>query len=100
MLYYATMTAVKNPGDFSWMADRFDWPTMAVRSHVPGVNVQYLDGHVKYWADPTWNDTTGIGEVLYDNGLETCPPNMRNWFHDDIWMIIDGYHRPPVGQGK
>ena len=101
MLYYTGVGAVKRPGDFSWMADRFDWPGWALISHVPGINVLYLDGHVRYWQDPTWDEKTGTGKVLYDNGLSANWNVPRdNWYIDDIWMIIDGYHSPPVGQGR
>ena len=98
MLYYAGVDTVTRPGDFSWMADRFDSPGWALISHVPGVNVLYLDGHVNYWQDPTWDEATGEGEVLYDNGLGNWDAGRDNWLIDDIWMIIDGYHSPPVGQ--
>ncbi|MHC4716650.1 MAG: type II secretion system protein [Planctomycetota bacterium] len=100
MLFYTGMNAIPSPADFSWMADRFDSPGWAMVSHVPGINVLFFDGHVTYWEDPTWDDVKGTGEVLYDNGLPTSwsDPN-SNWYHDDIWMIIDGYHQPPVGQG-
>ncbi|MHC4716649.1 MAG: type II secretion system protein [Planctomycetota bacterium] len=99
MLYYTGMNAVSNAGDFSWMADRFDSPGWAMLSHVPGVNVLFLDGHVTYWEDPTWDEVKGTGKVLYDNGLGSWSDPNSNWYHDDIWMIIDGYHKPPVGQG-
>jgi len=101
MMFMSGMTIVQKPGDFSWMADRFEMNTWALLSHVPGVNVLYLDGHVKFWQDPTWNDATGTGEVLYDNVITTIWEAGRfNWEYDDIWMIIDGYHKSPVGQGK
>jgi len=93
MIFTTGVGPVKKPSDFSWMADAFRLPTIALLSHVPGVNVLYLDGHVSFWTDET-------EKVLYDNGL---PPGwwdpQYNWQHDDIWMIIDGYHKPPVGQG-
>ncbi|MHC4717117.1 MAG: hypothetical protein ACYS5V_09120, partial [Planctomycetota bacterium] len=100
MLYITGVNAVTKPGDFSWMADRFDSPGWAMISHVPGVNVLYLDGHTSYWADPTWDDAAGTGKVLYDNGLAAWSDPNSDWYHDDIWMIIDGYHKPPVGSGK
>ena len=99
MLLYTGMNAISSPGDFSWMADRFDSPGWAMLSHVPGINVLFFDGHVTYWEDPTWDETTGTGKVLYDNGLGSWSDTYSNWYHDDIWMIIDGYHKPPVGQG-
>ena len=91
--------AVANPVRFSWMADSFVTPEAALASHVPGVNVLYLDGHVGFYKDET-------GKVLYDNGLTNWiwkvqgPGAEYNWQHDDIWMIIDGYHDPPVGSGN
>ncbi|MHC4717115.1 MAG: type II secretion system protein [Planctomycetota bacterium] len=99
MLYITGVNAVTKPGDFSWMADRFEHPGWAMISHVPGVNVLYLDGHVAYWEDPTWDDAKGTGKVLYDNGLASDPGDAE-WLHDDIWQIIDGYHKPPVGSGN
>ncbi|HET6429252.1 MAG TPA: type II secretion system protein [Phycisphaerae bacterium] len=92
MIWSTGVQAVPKPGDFSWMADAFRMPTVALLSHVPGVNVLYLDGHVAFWRDET-------EKILYDNGLPTgwWDP-AYNWEHDDIWMIIDGYHQPPVGQ--
>ena len=101
MLYIAGVDTVAKPGDFSWMADRFENPGWVLLSHVPGINVSYMDGHVAYWEDPTFDEKTGTGKVLYDNGLgglNWSTPN-SDWYHDDIWMIIDGYHQPPVGQG-
>ena len=99
MLYLTGVNAVTSPGGFSWMADRFEATGWALISHVPGVNVQYLDGHVAYWEDPTWDDATGTGQVLYDNGIADNNPD-NEWLHDDIWQIIDGYHQPPVGSGN
>jgi hypothetical protein len=37
--------------------------------------------------------------VLYDNGIDGWGTTY-NWKYDDVWMIIDGYHEPPVGQGR
>ena len=97
-LSYTGVGAVKQPGTFSWMADTFVAPEVALESHVPTVNVLYLDGHVKYWEDKT-------GKVLYENGLPNWvwkvsgPGAEYNWKHDDIWMIIDGYHLEPLGSG-
>jgi len=101
MLYITGVDAVTKPGNFSWMADRFESPGWVLLSHVPGVNVSFLDGHVKFWEDPTFDDKTGVGEVLYDNGLGGMGWGhpYSDWYHDDIWQIIDGYHKPPVGQG-
>lgn len=92
------ITIVDNPTQFSFMTDRFESAGWAMMSHVPGVNVLYLDGHVGYWEDPTWDEETGTGEVLYDNGIDGWG-GVYNWKHDDVYMIIDGHHRPPVGQG-
>ena len=99
MLWFTGTRAIEQPAKFSWMADRFSTAGWAMLSHVPGVNVQYFDGHVRLWKDPTWDDATGTGEVLYDNGLNGWG-GVYNWIYDDIWMIIDGYHQPPVGQGR
>ncbi|MHC4718500.1 MAG: type II secretion system protein [Planctomycetota bacterium] len=99
MLYLTGVNAVTNAGDFSWMGDRFDSPAWAMISHVPGVNVSFLDGHATYWPDPTWDEAKGTGKVLYDNGLGSWNDPFSDWYYDDIWMIIDGYHQPPVGQG-
>ncbi|KKM74149.1 hypothetical protein LCGC14_1403240 [marine sediment metagenome] len=84
---------VANPGDFSFMADNFSTPEMALLSHVPGVNVLYMGGNVRFWRDTK-------GNVLYDNYLANIPWNYGmagNLTHDDIWMIIDGYHSGPPG---
>ena len=99
--YYPYMISVSGVGNipnaakFSYMADRFISPSMAMLSHVPGVNVQFLDGHVKYWEDKDQ-------DVIYNNTLEGANwgAGNTNWIHDDIWMIIDGYHQGPVGQGR
>ena len=94
MLWSAGVAGVPRPSDFSFMADCFSSPDLALMSHVPGVNVLYLDGHVKFFHDPS-------GEVLYDNGLagKEWDESDSNWLHDDIWMIIDGFHALPVGSG-
>jgi len=99
MLWSATISVVKDPTGFSFMSDLFTNGEWSLMSHVPGINVLYLDGHVNYWTDPTWDEETGSGEVLYDNGIDGWG-TPYNWEHDDVWMIIDGYHEPPVGQGK
>ena len=92
MMWYVGVEKIPRASTFSFMADQFRTPKQALMSHVPGVNVLYLDGHVKYWTDAT-------GKVLYDNGITGWDYEF-NWMHDDIWMIIDDYHQPPVGQGK
>jgi len=56
------LDAVPRPASFSWMADNFTTPETALASHVPGINVLYLDGHVEGFDDEK-------GQVLYDNGL-------------------------------
>ena len=96
MLWSTGVDKIKNTSSFSWMADRFNTGSWAMLSHVPGIEVSFMDGHVVYWTDPTWNEKNQTGEVLYDNGIAGWG---FNWLHDDIWMIIDGYHSPPVGQG-
>lgn len=83
--------SIPAPSNFSFMADCFISAGQAMLSHVPGVNVLYLDGHVGFYKDET-------GNVLYNNGI-THFGSTFNWRHDDIWMIIDGYHQPPAGQG-
>jgi len=92
MIWSTGVERIPHASSFSFMADSFRMPSVALMSHVPGVNVQYLDGHVGFYEDTT-------GKVLYDNGLpfDSWDP-VWNWEHDDIWMIIDGYHSPPVGQ--
>jgi prepilin-type N-terminal cleavage/methylation domain-containing protein/prepilin-type processing-associated H-X9-DG protein len=87
MILLAGMDGVKTAGSFSFMADNFTSMTLALYSHVPGVNVQYLDGHVSYWKDPTWDGATGT--ILYNNGI-TGFDVAFNWQHDNIWMQIDG----------
>jgi hypothetical protein len=100
MMWSTGVGEIQNPARFSFMADRFITGEWAMVAHVPGVNVLYRDGHVAYWADPTWDQEEGTGKVLYDNGITSWSADVNNWKHDDIWMIIDGYHDPPVGQGK
>ncbi len=92
MLWTCGTRAIENPSNFSFMADNFCLPETVMCSHVPGVNVLYLDGAVAFFRDD-------VGNVLYDNGITGWGTEF-NWLHDDIWMVIDGYHRPPVGQGK
>ncbi|KKL57315.1 hypothetical protein LCGC14_2236660, partial [marine sediment metagenome] len=79
--------------DFAFMADNFRLPWVAERSHVPGINVLFMGGHVDFY-----EDTTEGGDILYYGNMITN--SNFNWYHDDIWMIISGYHHPPVGQGK
>ncbi|KKK98886.1 hypothetical protein LCGC14_2638260, partial [marine sediment metagenome] len=92
MLMKSGVGGIARPSDFSLMADCFRDPEIAIRSHVPSVNVLWLDGHVG-----DYTDDTEYGEVLYGGNGITTEYN-DNWLHDDIWMIIDGYHQPPVGQ--
>jgi len=85
---------VDNPSAFSFMADNFSTPEMALLAHVPGVNVLFMGGNVRYWTDDR-------GDVLYDNALANIPWNYGiagNLTHDDIWMVIDGYHQGPPGR--
>ena len=92
MIWTAGLSGVPKPSGFSYMADYFGTPGGALQSHVPGVNILYLDGHVRFFRDAT-------GKLLYDNGINGWGTEW-NWLHDDIWMIIDGYHRLPVGSGN
>ena len=92
MLMKCGVGGIKQPSDFSLMADCFRSPRFALRSHVPKINVLWLDSHVTDFSDDTED-----GEILYGGNGITSTYN-DNWLHDDIWMIIDGYHRPPVGQ--
>ena len=95
MIWSAGVASIPRPSDFSFMADCFSSPDIALLSHVPGVNVLYLDGHVKFFHDST-------GQVLYDNGLagKAWDESDSNWLHDDIWMVIDGFHALPVGSAQ
>ncbi len=90
MLLNTGVAMVSKPSNFSFMADRFTTPDAALMSHVPGVNVLYLDGHVRFYRDST-------GQVLYNNGITAWDPIAFNGLHDDIWMVIDGHHNPPPG---
>ncbi len=92
MIWSAGVAGVARPSEFSFMADCFTMPSIALMSHVPGVNVLYLDGHVRFYRDET-------SRVLYDNGINGWGAEW-NWQHDDVWMIIDGYHTLPVGSGN
>ncbi len=92
MIWSAGVASVARPSTFSFMADNFCTPDHALLSHVPGVNVLYLDGHVRFYRDST-------GQVLYGNSIGGWGTEW-NWQHDDIWMVIDGYHKLPVGSGN
>ena len=63
---------------------------------MPGINVQFLDGHVSFYQD-------NVGDVLYrTNGVDpasNCTAT-NNWLQDYILIIIGGYHTKPVGQGQ
>ena len=61
-------------------------------SHYPGINVLFMDSHVDFY-----EDTTEGGDLLY-YGNNITDRESYNWEHDDIWMIIGGYHGLPVGQ--
>ncbi len=95
MLWGCGVNAVEHPARFSFMSDSIHQQETALLSHVPQVNVLCLDGHVR-----RFEDTTEDGSILYDNGLVGWGGTAYNWLMDDVWMIIDGYHDPPVGQGR
>jgi len=82
----------ENPTGFSFMADNFSTRSNAMRSHVPGVNVLYFDGHAKFYEDEG-------GKVLYDNGIGDDWGMAHNWTHDNVWVAIDkGWDEiPPAG---
>jgi len=86
MLRLCGVGGIARPSSFSYMADSFCTPDVADRSHVPGVNVQYLDGSVRFFQDSK-------GDVLYRNGIAAVD-NSYNFPHDKIWMIIDGKFAP------
>ncbi len=92
MLMRMSMYAIDNTASFSFMADTFIAPWIAEKSHPPGVNVLFLDAHVDFYTD-----TTEGGDILY-YGNNITDVESYNWEHDDIWMIIGGYHGLPVGQ--
>jgi len=81
MIWSAGVSDIRQPANFSFMADNFCLPDIALLSHVPGVNVLYLDGHVSYFEDTT-------EKILYDNKIVDWHVSM-NWLHDKIWMDID-----------
>ena len=85
---------VRDPTNFAYMSDTTHSQEAAAYSHVPGINVLCLGGNVKFF-----EDTTEGGTILYDNGTSGWGGTAYNWLLDDIWMIIDGFHQPPVGQG-
>ena len=89
ILSMAGANVVTRPGDFSFMADSFHWPEVALLSHVPQLNVMYLDGHVGMFEDTEEN-------VIYDNDVTTWGVH-NNWTLDTVWMIIDGYRQGPAG---
>jgi len=92
MLMKSGVGVIEQPVKFAIMADCFKAPWFAERSHVPGVNVLYQDGHAGYYEDKTED-----GDILYyGNGITDT--SHFNWYHDDIWMILSDYHQPPVGQ--
>ena len=53
------------------------------RTHVPGVNVLFLDGRVEYVGDP--NNASGT----FATGVTESLAATNNWAHDSIWMNID-----------
>jgi len=81
MIWSAGIATISRTSEFSFMADNFQMPRIALMSHVPGVNVLYLDGHVGYFRDES-------GKILYDNGITGWGAEF-NWLHDKIWMDID-----------
>ena len=89
MILTTGLAGVKDPAGFSFMADNFHMPYVALMSHVPGVNVLYLDGHVRFFRDDT-------RQILYENLILNWG-TQYNLLHDDIWMIIDGFHAEPLG---
>jgi len=89
ILSMAGANIVSKPADFSFMADSFHWPEVALLSHVPQLNVMYLDGHVGMFEDTEEN-------VIYDNDVTTWGVH-NNWTLDTIWMIIDGRRQGPAG---
>ena len=92
MLMKMKMSSIAQTADFAFMADCFAAPSVAEKSHPPGINVLFLDSHVGWFTD-----NTPTGEILYyGNGITGI--GAYDWEHDDIWMIISGYHRRPVGQ--
>ena len=96
MLMKCGVGGIKDPSSFSFMADCFRIGYVAMRSHPPKVNVLYLDSHVG-----DFEDTTTDASILYKNNkIVGNAGTSNNWKHDDIWMIIDGYHRAPVGSGN
>jgi prepilin-type N-terminal cleavage/methylation domain-containing protein len=83
MLYKLGVEKVGQPASsFSFMGDSFNTPGSAMESHVPGVNILYLDSHVKFFVDGTDD-----GSILYNNNGVTGRP--QNWQHDRVWMMID-----------
>ncbi len=81
MIWSTGVTDIERPSEFSFMSDCFTMPEIAMLSHVPGVQVLYLDGHVKYFRDEA-------GKILYDNGITGWGVEY-NWHHDKVWMNID-----------
>ena len=53
MILTTGLAGVRDPAGFSFMADNFHMPYVALLSHVPGVNVLYLDAHVRFFRDDT-----------------------------------------------
>jgi prepilin-type processing-associated H-X9-DG protein len=60
MIWSSGVLTIPRPSEFSFMADCFSSPDIALLSHVPGINVLYLDAHVGFFQD-------AAGDVLYNN---------------------------------
>ena len=91
--YLATMvrncranTLDPRPEGFAFMADCFCNRSVALLSHVPGVNVLFLDGSVRFYTDPD-------GGTLYDNGIGETWGASNNVVHDRIWVTLGGEGR-------
>ncbi len=93
MLWSCGVNRVRQPSSFSFMCDSTHSQDICTLSHVPGIQVLKLDGAVNFFRDDTED-----GSILYNNGLIGWGDTDSNWLTDDLWMVIDGYHQPPVGQ--
>ncbi len=85
MLRTTGVGGIANAAGFSFMADNVNNPELAKMSHYPGVNVLYLDGHVRLFLDESPD-----GEVLYHgNGIDASHSSANNWALDQVWVKID-----------
>ena len=86
MLRNKGMDGIPQAGGFSFMADNLASPEQTFLGHVPGVNVLYLDSHVKFFTDD-YPD----GDVLYNNN--GIPPQSHSSAHnyecDRVYQRID-----------